>query len=102
MAQSKTDGIHNYFSKNAVAINQEDLTADALMSSEYNIPLTFTEKRHIEKIIGTQKPSGAWRMKERVSDSYDSDAVISTKISLRPKYMGCQNFVYMLQMALCH
>lgn len=49
-----------------VAMDRSGISACDLMSSEYNIPVALMDRRHIEKIVGTNKPSGTWRMKERV------------------------------------
>lgn len=35
--------------------------------SDFDLPVVLMDKRHIEKILGTNKASGTWRMKERVS-----------------------------------
>ena len=69
MAKSGGLGIHGFLTKDSSNSSgaKEDVTQDELMRSEYNMPTTLTDKRHIEKILGTSKCSGTWRMKERVS-----------------------------------
>lgn len=47
---------------------EEEVTTDELIGSEYNMPVALMDKRHVEKILGTTKPSGTWRMKERVRE----------------------------------
>lgn len=35
--------------------------------SDWYLPIVFDDKRHLERILGTGKPSHTWRMKERVT-----------------------------------
>lgn len=45
----------------------EDANNDTAEISDWYLPIVLMDKRHIEKILGTSKSSGTWRMKERVS-----------------------------------
>lgn len=47
----------------AVALSEED-EADM---SDWNLPLAFMKKRHLEKIEGSKALAQSWRMKDRVS-----------------------------------
>lgn len=69
MARSLGNSLKGFMVGEGDAASGDDVTADELMSSEYNLPLILTDKRHMERILGTDKPSGTWRMKERVSSS---------------------------------
>ena len=71
MARSGEPGMQDYLGKSAGDSNskvaKDDQSTNELMGSEYNMPITLMDKRHLERIIGTTKTSGTWRMKERVS-----------------------------------
>ncbi|GAA6079237.1 regulatory-associated protein of mTOR isoform X1, partial [Tachysurus ichikawai] len=45
----------------AVALSEED-EADM---SDWNLPLAFMKKRHLEKIEGSKALAQSWRMKDR-------------------------------------
>lgn len=34
--------------------------------TDWDLPIVFNDKRHLERILGTGKPPYIWRMKERV------------------------------------
>lgn len=56
--------------KGTVAIGreaEEDGMDDIFDLEECQLPLSFTKKRHVEKIEGTKTVTQTWRMKERVS-----------------------------------
>lgn len=44
----------------------DDANNDTAEMSDWYLPIALMDKRHIEKILGTNKSSGTWRMKERV------------------------------------
>ena len=49
-------------------LNFKGQEEELFLSEQYdwNLPQAFTEKRHTEKIQGTEESPQTWRMKERV------------------------------------
>ena len=69
-------GSHERKHKKMIAIGkevQEDFSDDGEFG-DWQMPLAFTKKRHLENIVGAEITQQTWRMKERVRtfrlDSY--------------------------------
>ena len=61
-------------------------TNDTAEISDWYLPIVLMDKRHIEKILGTSKASGTWRMKERVSlkQSHISNSLLQAQNYFSP------------------
>ncbi|XP_067942309.1 regulatory-associated protein of mTOR-like [Watersipora subatra] len=66
MAISGGRETYDLLGRDAASREEQNITTDELMRSEYNMPVALMERRHLERILGTPQTTGTWRMKERM------------------------------------